>query len=310
MLTIRLSFRWGPALLLLTAALAALPAVGQQPEREFEIETTELGDGLALLIGKGGNILVSTGPDGAILIDDQFADMTEKIERAVEALGAGPVRFVINTHWHGDHVGGNENLARSGALIVAQRNVRKRMSSEQFMAAFDRSIPPSPQIALPVVTFAREVTLYRNGQEFHARHVANAHTDGDAIIHIRDVNVIHTGDAFFNGFYPFVDVDSGGSIRGMIAAADFVLSLCDDETRIIPGHGPLAKRADLIAYRDVLRHVMARVAALMQKGQGLEEIQAARPTSEFDEAWGGRMRPEDFVRVVVRSLEMERQAAH
>jgi glyoxylase-like metal-dependent hydrolase (beta-lactamase superfamily II) len=166
-----------------------------------------------MLVGSGGNIGVSSGPDGVFVIDDQYAPLTEKIVAAIRGFSDRPIRFVVNTHWHSDHVGGNENLGKMGALIVAHDNVRERMSVEQVMEVFGRTVPPSPDQALPVVTFGEAVTFHLNGDELYVFHVPHAHTDGDAIIHFRKANVVHMGDTFFNGLYPFIDLGSAGNVR-------------------------------------------------------------------------------------------------
>jgi cyclase len=291
------------AALLAAAVLAAAPAAAQDWE-EVEIETHRLGGGLAMLVGRGGNIGVSVGEDGAFLIDDQYAPLTEKVRAAVRELAPdAPVRFVVNTHWHGDHTGGNENLGRAGAVIVAHENVRERMSAPQLIAALERRVPPSPAAALPVITFAESVTLHLNGHEIHVLHVGPAHTDGDAVVHFRDANVIHAGDVFFSGMYPFVDLSSGGSVEGVIAAAERILALCDDETRIIPGHGPLSGREELLAYRDMLRLVVSRVRAGIEAGRSEEEVVRSQPTETLDTRWGGGfLEPAAFVRIVYQSL--------
>lgn len=274
---------------------------------DVEIEATSLGSGLHILTGAGGNLGVSVGPDGIFLVDDQYAPLTPKIKAAVAKLGEGPIRFVLNTHWHGDHTGGNENLAGEGALIVAHENVRERMSSEQFMAAFDRRVPASPPAALPVVTFDTGVTFHVNGQEIHAFHVDPAHTDGDAVVHFREANVLHMGDTYFSGMYPFFDLSSGGDFDGLIAAVEKVLPLCDDATKIIPGHGPLSGRQELVAYRDMLLAVRTSVQAGIDSGQTLEQIVAARPTAELDSAWArGFIKPDVLVKMVHASLTRAR----
>ena len=211
------------------------------------IQTQSLADGLHMLTGRGGNLVVSSGADGVFLVDDQFAPLSERILAAIAKISSQPLRFVVNTHWHGDHTGGNENMGRAGALIVAHDNVRRRMSADQFQAAFQRTVPAAPPAALPVITFGEDVTFHLNGGEVHVFHVARAHTDGDAIVHFRAGNSIHMGDTFFNGLYPFIDLDSGGSIDGVIAAVDRALPLMDKKTRVIPGHGPLSDRAGLEA---------------------------------------------------------------
>jgi glyoxylase-like metal-dependent hydrolase (beta-lactamase superfamily II) len=240
-----------------------------------------------MLMAAGGNIGVSAGPDGVFLVDDQYAPLTDRVIRAIRSFSDRPVRFVINTHWHQDHTGGNENLGKAGAIIVAHDNVRKRMSVEQFMEAFNRTVPPAPTGALPVVTFDRSVTFYLNGDEIHAFHVARAHTDGDAIIHFRRADVVHMGDVFFNGRYPFIDLGSGGSVEGVIAAADLVLALAGEQTKIIPGHGPLATAKELREYRDMLIQVRDRVASLIAQGQTLDEVLAARVTAPWDGRFTG-----------------------
>jgi cyclase len=282
-------------------------AAGQQRLEEVEIATTQIADRVYMLTGAGGNIGVLAGPEGIVLVDDQYAPLSERIRGALAAISPSPVRFVLNTHWHGDHTGGNEAFGQAGAVIVAHENVRRRMSVEQFLEAFDRRVPPAPPAALPVVTFTEAVTFHLNGEEAHAFHVAPAHTDGDTVVHFRTSDVIHLGDVFFNRSYPFVDLSSGGSVQGVIEAVDRVLSLVTPETRIIPGHGPLATPADLLEYQRMLKAVRHRVAALRAEGSSLLEIVAARPTAAWDEAWGGGFITGDaLVETVYQSLARER----
>jgi len=275
----------------LLALLLAGPVAAQQDFDKVQIKTTPLGQGLYVLEGRGGNIGVSAGPDGIILIDDQYAPLAPKIRAALKVISREPVRFVFNTHWHGDHTGSNEDFGKGGSLIVAHRNVRKRLQAGGFMEAFKRDVPPAPLAALPMVTFNDEVSFHLNGQELRAFHVAAAHTDGDAVVMFPNANVVHMGDLYFNGLYPVIDYGSGGHIEGMVAAVDRVLPLIDDKTIVIPGHGPLSNKAKLVVYRDVLATVAKRIRALMQDGKTLAEIQAARPTAEFDAAWGGGFLP-------------------
>jgi len=286
------------ALLCCCSGLAA-----QQDLSKVEVVATPIRDGLYLVTGSGGNIVASTGEDGTFLVDDQYAPLTERIQAALDEITEHPVRFVINTHWHADHVGGNENFAEAGAVIVAHENVRRRMSTEQFMAAFNRTVPASPAKALPVVTFAAGVSLHLNGDDVRVIHVANAHTDGDALVHFERANVLHMGDIYFNGLYPFIDLDSGGGIHGMIDAAELGLGLADEDTVVVPGHGPLSNRAELAAYRDMLAGFRERIAALKAEGRTLEEVIAAKPTVEFDEALGGRfISAERLIGFIYRSL--------
>jgi glyoxylase-like metal-dependent hydrolase (beta-lactamase superfamily II) len=226
------------------------------------------------------------GKSGTFLIDDQYAPLTDKILGAVRAITPDAVRFVVNTHWHGDHTGGNENMGKAGAVLVAHENVRQRMSAGQFASAA-RQIPPSPEGALPVVTFTDAVTFHWNGDEIRVHHVPPAHTDGDSIVHFVKADVVHMGDLFFNGTYPFVDLSSGGSVDGVIAAADRVLAAIGDRTRIIPGHGPLGTKADLRGWRDVLKTLRDRVAKLKAEGKTRDQVIAAKPTADHDAKWGG-----------------------
>jgi len=293
----------------LAAALAlgtllASPVRAQQDFSSVRIEPEKVADGIYVLKGAGGNIGLSVGEDGAFMIDDQFAPLSEKILAAVKAITAEPLRFVVNTHWHGDHTGGNESMGKAGALLVAHENVRRRMSAEQFNATFDRTTPPSPPGALPVVTFTDALTFHWNGQTIRVFHVDPAHTDGDSIIHFVEADVLHMGDLFFNGSYPYIDVSSGGRIGGVVSAAERVLKAAGDRTRLIPGHGPVGTKADLEAYRDVVATVGDRVAALKAQGRSREEVVAAKPTAELDAKWGqGFMKPDVWVGLVYDSVE-------
>ena len=287
------------AAVIIGAALlvAPTPARGQEQEMaDVEIETREVADGVYMLLGRGGNIGVSVGEDGVFVIDDQFAPLTDRILEAIASITPEPVRFVFNTHWHGDHTGGNENMGEAGAVIVAHANVRRRMSVEQVLERIGReasTTPASPEGALPVITFTEDVTFYLNGDRLHAFHVSNAHTDGDAIVHLEGANVVHMGDTFFRDRFPFIDTASGGSIDGLIEAVGAALSVMDAETRIIPGHGALSGREDLRSYRDALVAMRAAVADLVDEGRSLETIQAARPIREQAQAWGQDRAAED-----------------
>lgn len=275
--------------LLIALAIAALPALAQDDDfSDVEIEAVPVAGDVHMLVGRGGNIGVLTGPDGAILIDDQFAPLTDRILAAVAELGGAPPRFVLNTHWHFDHTGGNENLGAAGVLILAHENVRRRMSVEQVMEVFGRTVPASPPAALPAITFTASATLHWNGETIRAFHVPAAHTDGDTIVHFVEADVIHMGDVLFNGSYPFIDVDSGGSYDGVVAAVERVLPMCDESTKLIPGHGPLADCDDLERYLEMLTTVRERVAEAVGKGWDREQVLAAGLTEDLDPAWGDR----------------------
>ena len=290
------------------AVLAAMVLVGSASVAEGQqdtvrIQTVPVASGVYMLVGQGGNIGVSVGEDGVFLVDDQFAPLTGRIIAAVKAISGQPIRFLLNTHWHGDHTGGNENFGKAGVIIVAHDNVRQRMSVEQFIARFNSRTPPAPKPALPVVTFNDAATFHLNGEDIHAVHVKNAHTDGDVLVHWQKANVIHMGDTFFNGSYPFIDLSTGGSINGVIDATAAGLAFVDEQTRIIPGHGPISAKADLVAYRDMLVAVRDNVKKLIAERKPLAEVLAAKPSATFDAKWGnGFMKADDFVTTVFESL--------
>ena len=280
----------------------AAPAAAQQDLSAVEIKVEKIAPGVAVLFGAGGNIGLSYGEDGNIIVDDQFAPLTDRIAAAVATLDPDPVRFVINTHWHFDHTGGNENFGKRGAVIVAHDNVRARMSTDQFLAALNQKVPASPKGALPVVTFGEGVTLHLNGDTLHVVHVANAHTDGDALVHWQKANVLHMGDTFFHRqSFPFIDLSSGGSIDGLIAASAKALAISNPQTRIIPGHGPVASREELAAYRAMLVDIRARVAAGIRAKRTLAQIQAAKPAARYGMP-DGFITPDRFVEAVYNSL--------
>jgi glyoxylase-like metal-dependent hydrolase (beta-lactamase superfamily II) len=292
-----------PSVLLISMVLAGV-VMAQEPDwSKVEVKVVPVAGGVSMLVGQGGNIGVTSGKDGIFLVDDQFEPLLPKIRAAVKTLGDGPIRFVVNTHFHGDHTGSNAKLHEAGAVIIAQENVRRRLGMERIDRDTKERTPPKPPEAWPLVTYADGVNLYLNGDELEVTHVARAHTDGDSVIRFKKANVIHMGDTFFNGFYPFIDVDSGGSVDGMIAAADKALSMADDKTKIIPGHGPLGSKADLQTYRSVLAGIRDRVKGLVAQGKTLDQVVAAKPTAQWDATWGkGFMKPDVFVSFVYRSL--------
>jgi glyoxylase-like metal-dependent hydrolase (beta-lactamase superfamily II) len=286
---------------LTTASIViASPLAAQRDFSEVEITSEELAPGVAVLFGTGGNMAVSHGEDGTILIDDQFAPLSEKIEGAVAYLGATPVKYVVNTHWHGDHTGGNEHFGGTGATIFAHHNVRVRMSSPQTRG--ERVTPPAPKAALPVVTYERGVTLHLNGDTIDVVFVGGGHTDGDSIVRWREKNIVHMGDLYFKiPGWPFVDVASGGDIEDLLYSLDSAINLMDEDTKVIPGHGTMSDRRELIAYRNTVGEAVTRIRALRDSGSSLEEAQALRPLDSFDRG-EGFINEDRFIEAVWESL--------
>lgn len=239
-----------------------------------------------MIAGKGGNVGIFIGEDGTFLIDDNFAPLTEKIVAAIKSVGGDYPKFLINTHYHGDHTGGNENLGAGGTLIFSHDNVRERLKNGSFIQAFNMKSEATEPEGLPVVTFSEGISFHINNDTVKALHVAHAHTDGDSFIHFEKANVIHAGDILFNGFYPFIDVNHGGSLRGTIRAVDKILSLVDGDTKIIPGHGPLGNKAQLESYRDMLWTAYERLRKLKAAGKTAQEAAAAKPLADLETIWG------------------------
>lgn len=253
----------------LTALLISTQLLHAQWD-QVKIETEKVTDQIYILKGRGGNIGLFIGEDAVFMIDDQFAPLTQKIVNAIKSITSKPLNYLINTHWHGDHTGGNENFGKSGALIVAHDNVRKRMSVESMRRG--RKLPPSPKEALPVITFEKDIVFHINNDDVLATHVHEAHTDGDAIIYFTNNNVLHTGDSFFNTGFPYIDLESGGSIDGYIAGIEKMILITDDETKIIPGHGQLASKKDLRAFLAMLKELRKRVQLEIDHGKSLEDV--------------------------------------
>jgi cyclase len=278
------------------------PVVGQDFD-EVKIVTEKVAGNISMLQGKGGNIGVCAGDDGVFLVDDQFAPLTEKIKTAISKISDKNIRFVINTHWHYDHVGGNENMGEAGAVIVAHENVRQRMSTDQFIAFFNAKIPAYPKAAQPIITFSQDIRFHLNNEEIQVFHIKNAHTDGDAVIFFKKANVIHTGDIYFAGIYPFIDVSSNGSVDGIINAAKHIISLIDDNTKIIPGHGPMSNKAEFAVYIQMLEDLRNRVSKHISMGKTLMEIQGLTPSKDYDAEWGdGFLPPDKFIQILYEDL--------
>lgn len=267
------------------------------------IKTTKLTDTIFLLQGVGGNMVAQIGPDGKLLIDSSVATASRAIVQTLGKLNGSPLKLLLNTHWHFDHTDGNAALHDAGAFIIAQENTRLRLSTPQKMKLFNLDFPASPTGGLPQLTFVDSEKLYFDNDELDMVHAPNAHTDSDIFVHFVSGNVIHTGDLWFNGFYPLIDDSTGGTVNGMIQGVDQVLALADDKTKIVPGHGPLGDKRALQKYRDMLSTVANRIEKLKIAGQTLDQVIAAKPTADLDGAWGsGRMTPDLFVTVVYNTL--------
>ncbi|PYP34844.1 MAG: MBL fold metallo-hydrolase [Gemmatimonadetes bacterium] len=267
------------------------------------IQTEKLADNLILLSGPGGNVVVLTGPDGMLLVDTFVSPAWPKLQEALRGLGTAPVRHVINTHWHFDHTDNNAPLHALGATVLAHANTKTRMSQPHHLAILDLQFPPSPAVALPQQVFKDSQGLQVNGESLKLSHVAPAHTDTDIYVHFEKANVLHTGDVFFNGRYPYIDGSTGGRMSGMVAGATTLLGLADDHTKIVPGHGARCTKADLARYRDMMATAHDRVSKLKSSGKSLEEAIAAKPFTDLDDKWGkGRFDGDAFVRIVYSTL--------
>jgi len=281
----------------LALLVAPTPAAAQAGPAKVEIKTLKVSEGLFVFMGGGGNVGLAVGPDGAFLIDDKITPVTPALREAIRKVTDKPIRFVLNTHWHRDHVGGNEAMAAEGAVIVAHENVRKRMSVPAFLKRLGK-IPASPARALPLVTFTRDVKFHLAGDTIEVFYVTPAHTDGDVIVRFVGKNVIHMGDTLVTEGYPFVDEESGGVFDGFLTVADRVLAVANAKTKIIPGHGPLADRARLEAWKKMLGTIRERVAKAVAEGKSLAEITAMKPTKDYDAIATDFVKPDDLVKAV------------
>ena len=293
-----------PVLLAGLALVAAPAALAQRSFDDVVITPLKLADRLWMLTGAGGNLLVCGGPDGVLMVDAQYAPLAAKIRAVVDSLGGGrPLRFGLNTHYHGDHVGGDSAMAAAGATVVAHANARRRMSVDRFNETFGTTTKAVPAAGLPVLTFNDSLTFHLNGLEILVLHLPPGHTDGDAVVWIPGANVLHTGDLLFNGTYPVIDVSAGGSLGGMIRSLDLLLPLVGPATKIVPGHGPLADRAALLRFRGMLLAVRDRVTKLVSEGRTLDQVMEAKPLADLDRVWGtGFMKPATFLQTVYRDL--------
>lgn len=293
---------------ILGALAVAIPLAAQQNFDNVQIKSQKVADGIWMMTGSGGNIGVMAGKDATFIIDDQYAPLSPKIEAAVRELSQQPIKYIINTHWHGDHTGGNENFGSKGTIIIAHDNVRVRMSKEQFVAAFNQRTPPAPAAALPVVTFSDTLTLHLNDETVRVFHVKNAHTDTDAMIHFVKANVVHTGDVINRGGYPFLDTSTGGTFLGELAAVQDLVAVTNATTQYIPGHGALATRADIEGYFTMLKAVRDRVWAQVQAGKTLDQVKAMKLLSDLDPVYGkGNTKADGFVELAYSELAKQKK---
>lgn len=256
----------------LSVLLASAPAAAQTNYDTVQVRILPVTNSVFVLQGAGGNVAVSAGEDGVLMVDGMYAPLSAKVLAAIREMSSSPVRTLINTHWHGDHTGGNENLANAGATVYAHESARTRMRTGQFNEALNAQVPPSPPGALPREAIADAATFVVNGDSIVAMKVAAAHTDGDVIVHFARSNVIHMGDVFNNTGLPIIDRSSGGSVNGVIDAVDRVLAMSNDATRIIPGHGAIADKVRLKRYRDVVAALRDRIRTLISTGRTVEQI--------------------------------------
>ncbi len=286
-----------------TAELPAVVVQGRATGATAKIVTKTLRRNVSVLMGSGGNIAVLPGAQGKLLVDAGYSTSRPQILEALNTLSADPLTHLIDTHWHFDHTDGNEWIHASGATILAHENTRKRLSTPQDMAAFHAHFPAAPAGAIPTETFADRHTMKLNGETLHLQHFDPAHTDSDISIHFQEADVFHAGDTWFNGFYPFIDYSTGGSIDGMIAASKRTLATVSATTIIIPGHGPVGDKAQFTSFSQMLAGTRDAVAAAKQQGKSVEETIAAKPTAAYDEQWGkGFMNPEAYTRLVYQGV--------
>ena len=307
-----LYFVIGGGLLLFILNIINVYDVYAQDENNVTIKTTKLTDSLYMLEGLGGNILVSVGQDGAFIVDDQFAPLTVKIKDAISKITDKPIKFVINTHWHGDHTGGNENLGEAGSIIISHDNVRKRLSTEQFLEHFNITVPALSEKGLPIITFSDNMTIYQNGDEIKIMHLDNGHTDGDSVVYFTKNNVIHVGDGFSDKSYPVIDIPGGGTIDGLISSLKTISSIINDETKVVSGHTGISNKTKVNEYASMLTDVRNQVSQMINERKSLQDIIASQPTSKYDKIYyyytvikPDDFVPKDFVTNVYQSLTRE-----
>lgn len=288
----------------MVVCLIALRTNAQQDFSKIEIKATKVAGNVYMLEGSGGNIGVSVGSDGILIVDDQFAPLADKIKAALKNLGEGKLKFILNTHWHGDHTGGNAVFGPE-APIIAQTNVRKRLATEQKSEFFKRTTPASPKEALPVITFDESLSVHFNGEEIRVIHFPHGHTDGDSVIFFTSSNVVHMGDDFFAGRFPFVDLESGGNVDGLIKNVGEILGKLPAGVKLIPGHGPISTADDLKAYDRMLVETTAVVRSKIKAGKTLEQIKAEGLPEEW-KPWGaGFIKTDMWIETIYKSLSQK-----
>ena len=291
----------------IASAQQPAPSMPAPPPRDFSktvIKTTDLGGNTYMLEGEGGNITVAVGSDGIFMVDSEFAPLHDRIKAAIQSISKLPIKFLVNTHFHGDHTGGNALFHKDGAVIVAHLNVRTRLAAGTTNGLTGVKTPPAESTALPTKTYTKEIAIpFKGRHPIFLGHPENAHTDGDTYVQFTDANVLSTGDIFNNGHYPNIDFANGGNINGMIAGAETYLRLTDDKTKIVPGHGPLASKADLKTYLAMLTTARDRMAALVKQGKSEADVLAAKPFADLDKTWAASDQAStNFIRVVYHSL--------
>ena len=294
------------AIALASPALAQTAPAAAPPPPDFskvEIKTTDLGDNVYMLEGQGGNITVAVAKDGIIMVDSEYAPLHDKIRAAIATVSNQPIKYLINTHFHGDHTGGNEPFAKDGVTIVAHDNVKKRLAAGTTNGLTGVKTPPAPEAALPSKTYTGSLKIRLPGRVAYLKHIGNAHTDGDTYVWFKTSNVLSTGDTFTNGRYPNIDFANGGNIKGMIAATDAYIKLTNAKSRIVPGHGPIADRAALTEYRTMLVTARDRMTKLVKDGKNEDDVLAAKPFADLDAKWAPtELASKNFIRVVYHSL--------
>jgi len=271
---------------------------GDQQDVTFKV--AKVSGNVHILQGRGGNIGAIVGPDGILIVDDDYRELSPKLAAALKELGQEKPRFIMNTHWHGDHTQGNEFFGKD-STIVAHYNVRKRMSQQNVLTAFNLTVPPSPVHALPVVTYSEKMSIFLNGDEVRAVHYPNGHTDGDTVVFFVKANVVHLGDNFFVGRFPFVDLDSGGSVQGLINNIGLMVATIPADAKLIPGHGPVSTHNDLKAYHAMLIETAGIVQGWMKAGKTLDEMKAAGFLEKFKEAGSGFIKTPQWIETVYKS---------